>query len=85
MNKYPHFAGCKCGSTEDQQTLTEEHDWWINSPTYHNCFHSYMKHNTRPHTLIEISKLLNLTISSITTLEKRAYKKLSKKLKSINS
>jgi DNA-directed RNA polymerase sigma subunit (sigma70/sigma32) len=39
-----------------------------------------MRHNNRTHTLQEISKLLGLSISAVTSSESKAMNKLQKKI-----
>jgi DNA-directed RNA polymerase sigma subunit (sigma70/sigma32) len=39
-----------------------------------------MRHNSRPHTLNEISKLLGMSIAAVTTIEKKALVKLKRKI-----
>lgn len=78
IRKYPHFANCKCGK---KGVLTPQDEWWVDAPEYHNCFWVYFKHNSRSHTLLEISKLLRLSISTITSIEKKALNKFKKNLK----
>jgi DNA-directed RNA polymerase sigma subunit (sigma70/sigma32) len=39
-----------------------------------------MRHNSRPHTLNEIAKLLGLSIAAVTTIEKKALKKVQRRL-----
>lgn len=79
MKKYVHEEDCKCGAME--LPLTEESSWYVNSPEHHNCFWTYLRYNERPHTLNEIAQLLDLSISAITAIEKRAFTKLRKKVK----
>ena len=83
MNKYPHSAECKCGLTLKEGALTPDHPWYVNRPQFHNCFWIYLRHNGRPHTLYEISKLLNLSISAITAIERKAFVKFQKRIKSL--
>lgn len=77
--KIPHLPGCKCGKYTE--TLTELDEWYVNAPEYYNCFFTYMRSNSRPHTLFEIAQKLNLSISAITAIERKALNKLRKKLK----
>ena len=81
MKKYPHVTSCKCGAIAEHLPLDQEHDWYVNSPDHHNCFWTYIRHKEQPHTLNEIAKLLNLSISAITSIERKAYKKLKYRLK----
>jgi hypothetical protein len=64
----------------DQCLCEQTTDWVINAPKYDNCYWKYSKNNARPHTLNEISQLLGISISAVTTLEKKALSKLRKKL-----
>jgi len=74
-NKFPHDVDCRCRESEEARLK-----WYVNAPEYHNCFWCYLQHNTRPHTLLEVSELLNLSISAITNTEKRALAKLRRRL-----
>ena len=67
-----HKDSCRC--QEDPET------WYINAPEFFNCFFTYMRHNSRPHTLNEISKLLGMSIAAVTTIEKKALVKLKRKI-----
>lgn len=78
LKKYPHFSDCKCNS--GKKVLTKQHPWWVDAPDYHNCFWVYLRHNDKIHTLQEVSKLLGLSISAITSTEKKAINKLKKKI-----
>lgn len=82
MKKYPHLSTCKCDN--GGKILNKNSDWWINSPSHSNCFWVYMRHNTRQHTLLEVSKLLELSISAITSIEKKAYLKMKRKVRLLN-
>lgn len=81
MHKYEHSLNCRCGSTE---SLEKGSDWYIAYPRYHNCFWVYLRHNDRIHTLSEVARLLELSISAITSIEKRAFSKLRHKVKVLN-
>ena len=59
---------------------SESTDWVINAPDYDNCYWKYVERNPFPHTLNEIANLLGISISAVTTLEKKALSKLRKKL-----
>jgi len=76
MKKYPHSRKCVCWSSKRARE-----DWYVNAPEFSNCFWTYMRHCQRPHTLLEIATLLNLSISAITAIEKKALKKLKKRIK----
>lgn len=76
---YPHFKDCKCGKGGEQ--LTPEDNWHINAPSYANCFWTYLRHNSRVHGLAEIAKLVGVSISAVTAIERRAIRKLKKRLK----
>lgn len=52
--------------------------WAVAAPTFDNCFFQYIAKNARPHTLQEIANLLGITVFSVTTVEKKALKKLHK-------
>lgn len=78
MKKYPHSKNCKCGCKRD---LIPSDKWWVNAPEYHNCFWVYMRHNQKPHTLLEISKLLNLSICAIAAIERKAMTTLKRRIK----
>lgn len=82
MSKYLHLDGCRCGKAE---TLETDDAWWVNAPEFHNCFHVYFRHNTRVHTLSEVAKLLGVSISAITSVEKKAFAKLRTRIKAMNS
>lgn len=72
MSKVVHRDNCRCN--EDPE------GWKVNSPDYHNCFFTYMRHNTRPHTLNEIAKLLGMSIAAVTTIEKKALSKVQRRM-----
>jgi hypothetical protein len=74
--KYPKPGRCIC------EELENEDDWKVASPDHNNCFWTYMIDNPRIHTLQEIADLLGMTISAVTTIEKRGLKKLNRRLKS---
>jgi len=80
--KYIHLKRCKCGKGGEQ--LEKIDTWWVDEPSYSNCFWVYLRHNDRQHTLNEVANLLNLSISAITATEKKAYKKLNRKLRLLN-
>lgn len=73
-SKYLHFKDCNCDEGGNQ--LKKSNPWWVKAPKYHNCFWVYFRHNERPHTLQEIADLLALSISAITSTEKKAINKL---------
>lgn len=81
IGKYPHPKTCKCAKGGSKSPLNESHDWWIRSKEHHNCFWVYLRANKRAHTLNEISKLLNLSISAVTSIEKKAELKLKRKFR----
>jgi len=81
MKKYPHLAPCKCGR---QDSLSKDNVWWINSPDHSNCFWVYLRHNTRTHTLLEVANLMDLSISAITSIEKKASLKMKRKFKTLS-
>ena len=83
-SKYLHYGDCRCG-TRGLRPLTKEDTWWVNAPEYWNCFWVYLRHNTRPHTLNEIGDKLDLSISAITTIERRAFQRLRKKVRNFVS
>jgi hypothetical protein len=72
MGKVTHRDNCRCNEDPDA--------WSINAPEYYDCFFTYMRHNSRPHTLNEIAKLLGLSIAAVTTIEKKALKKVQRRL-----
>lgn len=72
MSKIVHRDNCKCNENPDE--------WRVNAPEYHNCFFTYMRHNPRPHTLNEISKLLGMSIAAVTAIEKKAMEKLKRRI-----
>jgi hypothetical protein len=76
MKRYPHNPKCRC-----RKNKKAKEDWYINSPKYHNCFWVLIRHECRPHTLLEIANLLGLSISAITSIEKKALIKLRKRMK----
>lgn len=80
--KYVHLKACQCKSK--QLPLKKDNVWWIAAPEYHNCFWTYLRHNGRQHTLHEVAKLLKLSISAITTIEKKAFNKMRTKMKLLN-
>lgn len=79
MKKYPHLEGCKCGAREEELPLPKNHDWWVNSEAYHNCFWTYLRNNPHPHTLNEIANLMGVSISAITSIERKAMEKLGRR------
>lgn len=72
MSKVVHRDSCRCHEN------TEE--WKVNAPEYHNCFFTYMRHNSRPHTLNEISKLLGMSIAAVTAIEKKALQRVRRRM-----
>lgn len=76
--KKPHLPNCKCDHYKSP--LPKKHDWYINSPEHHNCFWMYLEDNNRKHTLSEIAKKLDTSMSVITSIERRALKKMKTKL-----
>jgi hypothetical protein len=76
--RYPHPSDCKCG--EQKLPLEKGHDWWVNAPDYGNCFWTYLRYNDHPHTLSEIAKLMKLSISAITAIERKAISKLRREV-----
>ena len=50
--------------------------WWIHSPEHGNCFWTYLRYNDRPHTLSEVAKRMKLSISAITSIERKAFVKI---------
>lgn len=72
MSNIVHKDNCKCAENPEE--------WKINSPEYHNCFFTYLRHNARPHTLNEISKLLGMSIAAVTAIEKKAMAKVSRRM-----
>ena len=72
MSKVVHRDSCKCNENPEE--------WKVHSSEFHNCFFTYMRHNARPHTLNEISKLLNISIAAVTAIEKKAMTKLKRRL-----
>ena len=81
MTKYLHYNDCKCGKS---RKLGKNDPWWVNAPAFYNCFWTYLRHNNRNHTLQEVADLLELSISAITSIEKKAYSKLRNKIKLLN-
>lgn len=79
MEKYPHLHDCLCQN--ESGNLKKTDPWYVDAPEYHNCFWTYLKYNERSHTLSEIASLLNLSISAITTIERKALDKLRKKIR----
>ena len=79
MDRKVHLPACKCG--EHHRNLEPGDEWYVNAPQYNNCFYTYMRHNDRPHGLKEIAELLDLSISAITTIERKAFKKLQRRLR----
>jgi DNA-directed RNA polymerase sigma subunit (sigma70/sigma32) len=67
-----HKDACRCQENPEE--------WKVNSPEHFNCFFTYMRHNSRPHTLNEIAKLLNMSIAAVTSIEKKALNKLKRKI-----
>lgn len=80
--KVPHLKDCKCGQAPEP--LDKTHEWYVNAPDYDNCFWHYIENNERKHTLTEITKLMNSSMSVITSLEKRALNKIKKRLAGIS-
>ena len=58
----------------------ESDEWFINSPEFGNCFWNYFRNNKKVHTLSEISKLTDLSISAVTSIEKKSIKKIQKSI-----
>jgi hypothetical protein len=81
MSTILHLRNCKCGK---EGRLTKTDEWWVNAPEYYNCFWLYLKYNTRGHTLSEVAKLLRLSISAITSIEKKAFAKVRNKIKMLD-
>jgi len=79
--KVAHLPGCRCGKFKE--TLGTKDPWYVNAPNYHNCFFTYMRHNHKSHTLSEIAQKLDLSISAITAIERKALDKLKRKVKSL--
>ncbi len=82
MPKYAHPKNCKCQTAK--VPLSKRNPWWINAPTFHNCFWTYFRYNSHVHTLSEIATLMQLSISAITSIEKKAFAKIRQKVKSLN-
>lgn len=76
------MKGCKCGS--ESTPLREEHRWYVRSSRHMNCFWTYLRHNNRGHTLSEVADLLGLSISAITSIEKKAFAKIRSRIKLLN-
>lgn len=74
---HPHREDCRCGRTT--LPLEKGDAWWINAPDYGNCFWTYLRYNDRPHTLSEIARTMKLSISAITSIERKAFAKLRKR------
>lgn len=72
MSKIIHRDACRCAENPEE--------WKVNAPEYHNCFFTYMRHNPRPHTLNEISKLLGMSLAAVSAIEKKAAEKLKRRL-----
>ena len=72
MSKVIHRDSCKCNENPEE--------WRVAAPEYHNCFFTYMRHNARPHTLNEISKLLGVSIAAVTAIEKKASVKMKRRI-----
>lgn len=72
MSKVIHRDNCRCNENQAE--------WRVASPEYYNCFFTYMRHNSRPHTLNEISKLLGMSIAAVTAIEKKAMNKVQRRL-----
>lgn len=70
--KVVHRDACKCQENPEE--------WWINSPEHFYCFFTYMRYNSRPHTLSEIAKLLGMSIAAVTSIEKKALIKAKRRL-----
>lgn len=82
MKKKAHLPGCRCG--KHKQTLKKDDPWYVNAPEYHNCFFTYMRYNSHAHTLNEIAQMLDLSISAITSIERKALEKLKRRAKRLN-
>ena len=67
-DKIDHRINCRCNESVEE--------WYVNAPEYFNCFFTYMRFNNRSHTLQEIANLLNMSISAVTSIEKKAIEKL---------
>lgn len=78
MGKYVHLRGCRC---KGKVPLDRDHPWFVKSPDHMNCFWTYLRHNTRPHTLSEIAELLEVSISAITSVEGKALKKMRNRVR----
>lgn len=66
---------CNCAESKNPD------EWRVNSEEHGNCFWRYLRDNPRTHTLQEVADLLGMSISAITNIEKKALKKVSKRLK----
>lgn len=75
--KYPHREDCRCGTKD--LPLQKGDVWWVNAPEYGNCFWNYLRYNDRQHTLAEVAKLMKLSISAITSIERKAFAKIRKR------
>jgi hypothetical protein len=82
MSKFIHLKKCKCRS--GKIPIDKSNPWWIAAPEYYNCFWTYLRHNNKPHTLSEVANLLKLSISAITSIEKKAFNKMRNKIKILN-
>ena len=79
MREYPHFKNCKCG--HGGQKLNPKHKWYLNAPQYDNCFWTYMRHNSRPHSLREVAEIFGVSMSAIANIERSALQRFRKKLR----
>lgn len=70
--KIAHKDDCRCRKNPEE--------WFVNAPEYFNCFWTYLEYNSYPHTLQQIATLLGMSISAVTNTEKKALKKLKKRL-----
>lgn len=75
--RYLHKEDCRCGG---KVPLVKGDPWWVNSPDHDNCFWTYLRYNDRQHTLSEIAKLMKLSISAITSIERKAFAKVRKRV-----
>lgn len=73
---YLHRDDCRCGS---RLPLQKGDAWWINAPDYGNCFWTYFRYNDRAHTLSDIAKLMKLSISAITSIERKAFARIRRR------
>lgn len=80
---YPHREDCRCG--KDKLPLAKGDAWWVDAPEYGNCFWTYLRYNDRQHTLSEIAKRMKLSISAITSIERKAFTKLRRRLELLDS